>query len=96
MLLVYFGDLGLMGTAIVMDLKVSQLLVLALLNPLQVFKIAAVFELRENLEILGPAGVYAYRTYATTLWPLLVGLLFAWVVLPFTLATWAFNKRGVI
>ena len=96
LVLVYFGDLGLMGTAVVVGLKVEQLLTLALINPLQVFKLAAVFDLRQNLEVLGPAGIYAFRTYGGALWPMLVGLLLAWVVLPFLLATWVFKKRGVI
>lgn len=96
LILVYFGDLGLMGTAVVMQLDVEQLLALALVNPLQVFKIAAVLDLRDNLEVLGPAGIFAYRTYGGTLWPLLVGLLFAWVIAPFILATQVFKKRGVL
>ena len=96
LILVYFGDLGLMGTAVVMQMDVEQLLALALVNPLQVFKIAAVLDLRDNLEVLGPAGIFAYRTYGGTLWPLLIGLLFAWIVAPFILATQVFKKRGVL
>ncbi len=96
LILVYFGDLGLMGTAVVLQIKVEQLLTLALINPLQVFKLAAVLDLRDNLEVLGPAGIYAFRTYGGALWPLLVGLLFAWVVVPFLLATQVFKKRGVL
>ncbi len=96
LILVYFGDLGLMGTAVVMRLNVEQLLALTLVNPLQVFKIAAVLDLRENLEVLGPAGIFAYRTYGGALWPLLVALLFAWVIAPFLLATRVFKKRGVL
>ena len=94
--LVYFGDLGLMGTAVVLQLDIQQLLALALVNPLQVFKIAAVLDLRDNLEVLGPAGIYAFRTYGVALWPLLVGLLLAWVVAPFALAARVFKKRGVL
>ncbi len=96
LILVYFGDLGLMGTAVVMQMDVEQLLGLALVNPLQVFKIAAVLDLRDNLEVLGPAGIYAFRTYGAALWPLLVGILFAWVIAPFLLATQVFKKRGVL
>jgi len=94
--LVYFGDLGLMGTAVVLKMDIQQLLALALVNPLQVFKIAAVLDLRENLEVLGPAGIYAFRTYGAALWPLLVALLLAWVVAPFALAARVFKKRGVL
>lgn len=96
LILVYFGDLGLMGTAVVMRIDVEQLLALALINPLQVFKIAAVLDLRDNLEILGPAGIYAFRTYGGGLWPMLVGILLIWVVVPFILATRVFKKRGVL
>jgi Cu-processing system permease protein len=96
LILVYFGDLGLMGTAVVMQIDVEQLLALALINPLQVFKIAAVLDLRENLEVLGPAGIYAFRAYGGALWPLLVGLLLVWVAAPFLLATQVFKKRGVL
>lgn len=96
LILVYFGDLGLMGTSIVMKLKVGQLFSLALANPLQVFKIAAVLDLRDNLEVLGPAGLYAFRTYGAALWPLLISLLLVWAVLPFLLATLVFKKRGVL
>lgn len=96
LILVYFGDLGLMGTALVMQMDVEQLLALALINPLQVFKLAAVLDLRENLEVLGPAGIFAFRTYGGALWPLLVVLLLAWVIAPFTIATQVFKKRGVL
>ena len=96
LVLVYFGDLGLMGTAMVMKLHVSQLLGLALINPLQVFKIAAVLNLRDNLEVLGPAGIYAFRTYGGALWPLLVGLLLAWAVVPLLLSMRVFRGRGVL
>lgn len=96
LILVYFGDLGLMGTAVVMQIDVSQLLAIALVNPLQVFKIAAVLDLRDNLEVLGPAGIYAFRTYGGALWPLLVGLLLVWVITPFLIATQVFKKRGVL
>ena len=96
LLLVFFGDLGIMGTALVLQLDVNQLFTLAMLNPLQLFKIAAILDLRSNLEVLGPAGVYAYRTYGDQLLPLLIGLLLVWVVLPFLLAIQLFKRRGVI
>jgi Cu-processing system permease protein len=96
LILVYFGDLGLMGTAVVLQMDVQQLLALALINPLQVFKIAAVLNLRDNLEVLGPAGIYAFRTYGGALWPLLLGLLVVWAAIPFALATRVFKRRGVL
>jgi len=95
LLLVFFGDLGLMGTALVLRLDVGQLFTLALLNPLQLFKIAAVYSLRQNLEVLGPAGIYALRTYGSQLLPLLLGLLVAWALAPFMAAAFFFKRRGV-
>jgi Cu-processing system permease protein len=96
LLLVFFGDLGVMGTALVLHLDVNQLFTLAMLNPLQLFKIAAILDLRSNLEVLGPAGVYAYRTYGEQLLPMLIGLLLVWAILPFLLAIQLFKRRGVL
>ncbi len=96
LLLVFFGDLGLMGTSIALRLDVNQLLALAMTNPLQLFKIAAVLNLRQNLEVLGPVGVYAYRTYGNQLMPLLIGLLALWGIVPAALAAWVMKKRGVM
>ena len=86
LLLVFLGDLGLMGTAVVMKLDIGTLFGLALINPLQVFKIATVYGLRATLEVLGPAGVYATRTYGAQLLPLLVSVLVVWVVVPMLVA----------
>ncbi|MCB9151023.1 MAG: ABC transporter permease [Caldilineaceae bacterium] len=78
--LVFIGDLGLMSTAVAMKVKIQTLFGLALINPLQVFKIAAVNSLRASLEILGPAGIYATRTYGDALITLLVSVLLVWVL----------------
>ena len=94
--LVFFGDLGIMGSALVLRLDVNQLLALTLVNPLQIFKIAAILDLRNNLEVLGPAGVYAFRTYGSQLLPLLLGLLLLWIIVPLLLTTQLFKKKGVL
>lgn len=96
LVLVFFGDLGLMGTSVALRLDVNQLLGLALTNPLQLYKIAAVLNLRQNLEVLGPVGIYAYRTYGGQLMPLLLALLALWTIVPTTLAMILFKKRGVL
>ena len=75
-----------MGTAVVMKLDIGTLFGLTLINPLQVFKIATVYGLRATLEVLGPAGVYATRTYGAQLLPLLVSVLVMWVVVPMLVA----------
>lgn len=96
LLLVFFGDLGVMGTALALQLDINQLFALTLTNPLQLFKIAAILNIRDNLEVLGPAGVYALRTFGDGLLPLLVGLLLAWIVTPFLITTQIFKRKGVL
>lgn len=90
------GDLGLLGTSFAMRLRPGALLAGALLNPLQVFKMAALLVLRGGLEELGPAGLYAMRVFGNGLLPVLVGILAAWVVMPFALSLWGIRHRGVI
>lgn len=96
LVLVFMGDLGVMGTALLLRLDVGQLLALVLTNPLQLFKVAAVYNIRDNLEVLGPAGLYAMRTYGTRLLPLLISLLLVWVVVPFFGTYFLFNRRGAL
>ncbi|MEZ4637032.1 MAG: ABC transporter permease [Caldilineaceae bacterium] len=59
LVLVFLGDLGLMGTAVVMRIDIDALFTLALLNPLQVFKIAAVYGLRQPRSA-GAGGALRY------------------------------------
>jgi len=80
--LVLFTDLGLMGTAIVLNLGIPELFFLTLSNPLQVFKISAILVLQSNLEVLGPGGIYATRTYGAILLPSLIALMCASIVIP--------------
>jgi Cu-processing system permease protein len=96
LLLLVFGDLGLMGTAMVLNLGVSQLLTLTVLNPMQIFKIAAILNLRGSLDVLGPAGIFALRTYGAQLMPVLVSILLAWILIPLGLAYTAFKKIGAL
>ncbi len=96
LLLVFFGDLGLMGTAVILHLKAQQLLFLSLLNPLQLFKTAALLNLRQNLEVMGPAGIYAVRTYGSGLLPLLLGLMGVWAALPLLATHRLFVRRGAL
>lgn len=96
LVLVFFGDLGLMGTAIVLKLKADTLLALALLNPLQIYKIAAIWNIRDSLEVLGPAGLYALRTFADAFLWILIAILAGWITIPFLSASLIFKKKGAI
>lgn len=90
---VFLGDLGLMGTALMMRLSVGQLLWLSLLNPLQVFKMAAILDINATLDLLGPAGIYAMQEYGQTLQLIFLALMTAWMVLPALVAYAWFRAR---
>jgi Cu-processing system permease protein len=94
--LVFIGDLGLMGTALAFKLPIQALFHLALVNPLQVFKMSALMSINATLDVLGPAGIYAIQTYRDNLTWLFLGSLFAWVVLPLFAAYTIFDRRGDI
>lgn len=92
--LAFISDLGLMGTAVVLDIEINTLFTLSLLNPLQVFKMAAVLAMRGDLEVLGPAGIYAVRTYGDGLLPMLLAVLAAWTAVPLAIAYFIFRRKG--
>ena len=83
---VFFGDLGMMGTAITLRVPIEGLFWLSLSNPLQLFKLAAILDIRGTLEMLGPAGIYATQRYAQQLPWIFLGLLLLWTLVPATLA----------
>lgn len=92
---VVLSDLGLMGTAVVLDLSPRTLLWLSLVNPAQVFKLLVLDSIQGNLENLGPAGVYATDVLGDWLRPALTGILAAWALLPLGFVLVAFRKRGM-
>jgi nitrous oxidase accessory protein len=94
--LVFISDLGIIGTAIALQLKASTLLWLTLLNPLQVFKIAVIQLMEGNLEVLGSAGLYARDVLGNAVLPVLSGILSLWVMAPFLVALGWFTRRGAI
>jgi ABC-type transport system involved in multi-copper enzyme maturation permease subunit len=65
-----------------------------LINPLQVFKLAAIYGLRATLDTLGPVGQYAALRFGDALPSLLLVLLIGWMVLSFGIAFALFNRRG--
>ncbi len=94
LVLVFLGDLGLMGTSLALDLGARELLVASLANPLQVFKVASLLVLRGGLDVLGPAGALALRTWGDALAPGLVGILVLWTVAPLAMAAARLDRKG--
>jgi Cu-processing system permease protein len=94
LLFVFFGDLGLMGTAITMRLPIENLFWASLINPSQVFKVAAILDLSGGLDLLGPVGLYATREFGNNLFFMLIGILLLWCAVPATLAMWRFQTKS--
>lgn len=92
--LVFLGDLGLVGASLALRPTPAALLAMLLANPLQVFKLAAVYGLRATLDTLGPVGQFALFRFGEALPLLLLALLIAWIVASFGLAFVIFNRRG--
>jgi ABC-type transport system involved in multi-copper enzyme maturation permease subunit len=90
---VFVGDLGLMGTAASTDLPVSTLFFTAVANPVESFRLTTVLVLEGSLDVLGPAGTYAYDRFGDGLWRLTFGILVLWVVAPLVLAWSLFRRR---
>ena len=91
---VFFGDLGMMGTAIVLKVPIENLFWTSLINPLQVFKMAAILTIQTTLDILGPAGIYAVQKYGDVLMAVFVGALLLWIVIPAGAAYLRFATKG--
>lgn len=93
--LAFASDLGLMGGAVLFRLQAWSLFSLALLNPLEVFKMAVLTGTHASLEVLGPAGQYAVASYGRAVWVIYAGTLAAWIVLPLALAGWLLKRMEV-
>jgi len=87
------GDLGLLGATTFLDLEVKDMLTLSLLNPTQVFKLGAIQGFDATLDLLGPAGLYAVRTFGDRLAWLLGGALVAWTLIPLLIGAFFFARR---
>ena len=94
LIFVFVGDLGLMGTALAFKLPIKTLFHLALLNPLQVFKMSSLVSINATLDVLGPAGIYAMQTYRDGLTWLFLGAFSVWIILPLLLTYVIFSRRG--
>jgi Cu-processing system permease protein len=92
---VFLSDLGLMGTAVVLEVPPRTLLWLSLANPAQAFKLLVLHGLQGNLENLGPAGLYAADVFGDSLRPVLIAILAGWVLVPLGLAVLIGRLRGV-
>jgi len=94
LVLAFFGDLALIGVVLGLHPTPANLLTLLVINPLQVFKLGAIFSLRATLDTLGPAGQYAVYHFGNVLPWLLAGLLVLWTILAFSISLIIFNHKN--
>ncbi|MCA9860320.1 MAG: ABC transporter permease subunit, partial [Thermomicrobiales bacterium] len=92
LLFVIVGDLGIMGSSMVLGLSPESMLSLTALNPLNVYKMAGVDLLHTSLDVLGPAGIYAVDRFGSTYTYLMLGLLALWVIVPLPIGYWLFKR----
>ena len=92
--LIFFGDLGLAGATLALRPTPAVLLSMLLINPLQAFKLGAIYSLRSTLDTLGVVGQYAVYHFGAGLPFILTGLLVGWILLSFAIAFALFNRRG--
>ncbi|MBL8161751.1 MAG: ABC transporter permease subunit [Anaerolineae bacterium] len=91
--LVFIGDLGIMGTAISTQMPIQTVFFIAAANPLQMFKLASILTMQANLEVLGPAGLYATDQFGGLLLPMLLLGLVVWIVLPLVASITIFARQ---
>ena len=94
LVLVFVSDLGLMAGAITLRLRIEELFMLSLINPLQVFKMWSLYAADASLDVLGPAGLYATEELGRTLHAVFAGCLAAWAVVPMLAAAVVMSRRS--
>lgn len=92
--LVFLSDIGLVGATLAFRPTPAGLLTMLFFNPLQTFKLGAIYSLRATLDTLGAVGQYAVYKYGANLSLLLAGVLAAWGLAAFGVAFAVFNRRG--
>ena len=91
--LAFLGDLALVGAVLATRPAPASLLGMLVINPLQLFKLGAIYSLRATLDTLGATGQYAMYRFGESLPLLLGGLLLLWAIVAFGGAFMRFNQR---
>lgn len=94
--LVFASDLGLMASSLLFKLRVQEIFGLAMLNPLQSFKMAVIVKMNASLDVLGPVGSYATHMLGNTLPWVLITTISAWIFLPLVAAVLLIARKKTI
>ncbi len=92
LLLVFAGDLGVMGSAIAVRMPVSVLFFSVMINPVEAFRMLAIPFFATSLDVLGPAGSYAVDTLGSLAPAVGAAVLLAWIAVPGAFALRRFNR----
>lgn len=90
---VLLADIGLMSAAITFRMHIDTLFFAALANPLQAFKMAALSSFGANLDVLGPAGLWASGEFGAMLPAMLMSSLAVWTIVPLIAGWLIFIRR---
>jgi Cu-processing system permease protein len=96
LVLVFISDLGLMAGTLAMKLRIEELFVLSLINPLQVFKMWSLHSAEATLDVLGPAGLYATEEYGAKLHGIFAACLAMWIIVPLAAAAVLFSRKSPV
>lgn len=96
LLLVFVGDLALMGTVMQGQIPVQVLLALSFLNPVHQFRVAALVLLSPSLDVLGPVGLFMWGRLGTALAPVMALSLVTWTGAIVTVALERFRHSPAI
>lgn len=96
LILVFVSDLGLMAGTVLFKLRVQEVFALAIMNPLQAFKMGVIVNMNASLDVLGPVGMYASHSYGSALPWVLASMLVIWTVIPLVFAMLIFQRRGAV
>ncbi len=91
LLLVFAGDLGIMGSAMAVRMPVGVLFFSVLVNPVEAFRMLAVPFFATSLDVLGPAGSYAVDTLGRLAPAAGAAVLLMWIVVPALVAARRFR-----
>ena len=80
------GDLGLLGTALVVRMSPEALLAATVANPLESYRIAAIGLLRGSLDLLGPAGLALHYGLGEAAAIALLLVMAVWLIAPLPIA----------
>ncbi len=91
---VFLSDLGVIGATLAFKPTPAQLLAALIANPLQAFKLGAIYSLQTSLDVLGAIGQYATRQIGDALPWTLAALLALWAAGSFGVAFVVFTRRS--